>query len=214
MCGEKKAVNTLLAEGRKENHDIFSAAKTSIKESETVKFWNTLKGKKLEQRAKTVKTAKIIRKERMKTFQKHLTAKEKLSEEKNGNKEPHETIRVMQKKQSALENELYKTNLSLVNKVQKVFNLETTLEADKNRLHNEKRKRYLSTDEKNWEIKVKDTELSELRKTMFKETDEIKVTEKETRNGLKIRKRLMILHCIDCKKYAQPKEKRKGVEIH
>lgn len=42
---EKKAVNTLLAESRKENHDILSAAKTSIKESETVKFRNTLKGK-------------------------------------------------------------------------------------------------------------------------------------------------------------------------
>ena len=94
------------------------------------------KRKKLEQRAKT---AKIIRKERMITFKKHLTAKEKLSEEKNVNKKLQETIGVMQKKQSALEKELYKTNLSLVHEVQKVFNLETTSEADKNRLHNKKK---------------------------------------------------------------------------
>ena len=63
LLEEKKAVNTLLAQSRKENHDILTVAKTSIKESETVRFQNTLGEKKLEQRANN---AKIIRKERTK----------------------------------------------------------------------------------------------------------------------------------------------------
>ena len=68
----------------------------------------------------------------------------------------------------------------------------------------------MSTDKKNREIKVKDTELSELRKTLFEITDEIKVTEKEKKKLFKDKNRAddIALHRLHKLRIAKGKEKR------
>ena len=160
-----------------------AAAKKILKESQMLK--EIAKEKELQAKAKQTEAKQsnimILRKERMKTCQQIKIRKEQVLQERKTNKELFQSIKEMEKNLTALQQELQYVKKGFAQEREKRLQSDKKIEYGKTTLHDEKKKRYIVTQEKVQRIEKKEKEIAELREVLFEMSDEVKDVQKENR---------------------------------
>ena len=136
---------------------------------------------------------KIARKERIACSKKLKIAKEALVREKEEKQNLMETKRLMEEKNNALTDELLTLKKTLSSEIENRKGLQKQTESERDKVLNERGKRYEVARNAQNILKAKQDEIKELTKTLFEMSEEFLGIKKEKTRALKSKHKIEVL---------------------
>ena len=140
-----------------------------------------------------VDMVKIARKERIACSKKLKIAKEALVREKEEKQNLMETKRLMEEKNNALTDELLTLKKTLSSEIENRKGLQKQTESERDKVLNERGKRYEVARNAQNILKAKQDEIKELTKTLFEMSEEFSGIKKEKTRALKSKHKIEVL---------------------